>query len=259
MQQADIFWTEAARLSKRIARKIKLDPRFIGGDVTTTKEDLAQEGLLAAASWLSRHENEVAADTSGHWRTAIYGVINTAIFSYLKEINRHSGRAFSASDWLENTGDEWGGAAIKTPYIEPESANRNRMYWNKLLKTTKYQLLNGQSPVCQIKFKQLFLFIVMACRFTDIARKMNFSRERQRQLYHEHMRALKAEVERHEKPAELPLVYPDQESENMLYSSHDEKILALKFRVRSTLGNISNSTRMMRMEERKRDGQLALF
>ena len=84
------------------------------GDIATTREDLEQEGLLAAAGWISRHEEDLAAlastseDALRALRGMLYGVIKTGIFSHLKKINRDSGRAFSASDWIENIGECWG-------------------------------------------------------------------------------------------------------------------------------------------------------
>ncbi|MDA8152290.1 MAG: hypothetical protein M0003_06185 [Acidithiobacillus sp.] len=49
--------------------------------------------------------------------------------------------------------------------------------------------------------------------------------------------------------AEFPLDYADKQDETMLYSTHEEKVAELRYRVRSTRRNISNSTRMMRREE----------
>jgi hypothetical protein len=77
-----------------------------------------------------------------------------------------------------------------------------------------------------------------------------------RQLYHEAMRKLKGRISEPVKSAELPLSFASAEAETMLFSSVEERLGELLYRPRSTGGNISNLTRMMRREGK---GQLPLF
>ena len=67
-------------------------------------------------------------------------------------------------------------------------------------------------------------------------------------MYHKGIRKLKEKIE--QLAAEFPLDYADKQDETMLYSTHEEKVAELRYRVRSTRRNISNSTRMMRREGR---------
>ena len=92
---------------------------------------------------------------------------------------------------------------------------------------------------------------------SQIGKRLNHHRERARQLYHEAMQKLKAETARPEKAAELPLVFARTADDTMLFATQEEKLGQLKFRPRSTSGNISNSTRMMRREAK--NGQFPLF
>jgi len=63
------------------------------------------------------------------------------------------------------------------------------------------------------------------------------------------MRNLQARVDQDAQLYELPLDYADKQDEIMLYSTHEEKVSELRYRVRFTRENISNPTHMMRREE----------
>ncbi|WP_163097273.1 sigma-70 family RNA polymerase sigma factor [Acidithiobacillus ferrianus] len=251
-----IFWKEAAVFAKKVAGRIKLNGQFVGGDIVTTREDLEQEGLMAAASWLNRHEKDVAADMSGIWGV-VYGIIRTAIFSHLKEINRHAGRTFSASDWLENIADDWGDAATGAPSIEPEPEEAAQNLLEEIIENNENAALKESIKCLNKEMQAVVLLHNDGFSFTVVASKMNFSRERPRQLYHKAMRQLMEHVAGGDVAHELPLNYPHDEQETLLYSTQDDKIRELKFRVKSTRGNISRSTRMMRQEGK--GGQLSLF
>ncbi|MBN6740852.1 hypothetical protein JKG47_09965 [Acidithiobacillus sp. MC6.1] len=73
------------------------------------------------------------------------------------------------------------------------------------------------------------------------------------------MRELKERVAGGTSAQELPLGYPHGEQETLLYSTQDERLRELKFRVKSPRGNISRSTRMMRMEGMNGSRRLSLF
>lgn len=253
------FWGYAAVLSKRIASKIKLAGAFVGGDIVTTKEDLEQEGLMAAAGWISRHGDDLAGDQTGLWRSVIHGIINTAIFSHLKEINRNSGRAFSASDWLENIGDD--GNDLLTRFVEqptePEEAAQDTL--DEIIENNENDALKTSITCLDKEMQAIVLLHNDGFSTRQIGKRINRHRERARQLYHEAMRKLRAHVERVALPGELPLSCADSsEPETLLYSSQAEKLRELKFRPKSTQGNISHSTRLMR-QAASGQGQMSLF
>ena len=255
-----IFWKEAAILSKRVVSRIKLNPQFVGGDIATTREDLEQEGLMAAGEWISRNEKDVAGDTSGLWRTVIHSIIKNAIFSHLKGINRDSGRAFSASDWLENVGDDWGEAAIiKTPDIEPYPEEAAQYMLEAIIETNENSALKSSITCLSKEMQAIVLLHNDGFSTAQIGRRINRHRERARQLYHEAMRKLKLKTQQNKAETELlPLDWEQEDApQDMLYSTQAEKLKELRYRQRSTRGNISNSTRAMR--QAGKGGQLSLF
>ncbi|MBU2720866.1 sigma-70 family RNA polymerase sigma factor [Acidithiobacillus ferridurans] len=254
---AAVFWKEAAVLSKRIVAGVRLDPRYVGGDTHEVKADMEQEGLMSAAAWLSDHEEIVDRASLEICRSRIYAVIKTAMFDYLKQVNRENGHELSASDWLENIGDidEDGDKNIaEVADLEQEEAQDTL---DEIIENNENETLKASITCLDKEMQAVVLLHNDGFSFTVIASKMNFSRERPRQLYHRAMRQLKEHVAGGDVAHELPLNYPHDEQETLLYSTQDEKIQELKFRVKSTRGNISRSTRMMRREGK--GGQLSLF
>ena len=251
------FWGYAALLSKRIASKIKLAAHFVGGDITTTREDLQQEGLLAAAGWISRHGDDLAGDQTGIWRSVIHGIIKTAIFSHLKEINRDSGRTFSASDWLENIGGDDLVTRFIEQKIEPMSEEAAQDLLGEIIDNNENKALKASIACLTKEMQAIVLLHNDGFSTSQIGKRLNRHRERARQLYHEAMRNLKGHIAESVKSAELPLSYASAEAETMLFSSVEERLGELRYRPRSTRGNISNATRAMRQAEK--GGQLSLF
>lgn len=104
------FWAEAAILSRWIARNVKLHGNFVGGDIATTREDLEQEGLLAAAGWISRHEEDLAAlastseDAPRALRGMLYGVIKLGYSVILKKLTGILGVRFPRRTGLKISG-----------------------------------------------------------------------------------------------------------------------------------------------------------
>ena len=225
------FWGYAAILAKRVAGKIKLNGQFVGGDVVTTREDLEQEGLMAAASWLNRHEQAVAAGSLETWRTTVYSIIKIAIFSHLKKINRESGRAFCASDWIENIGDD---AEIKMPEIERDPDEEAQDTLDEIIESNENDTLKASITCLDREMQAVVLLHNDGFSFTLIAKRMNFSRERPRQLYHKAMSKLKGAVAGGAVERELPLVGAQ---DTLLFATQEEKLGQLRFRPRSMQGN----------------------
>lgn len=248
-----VFWREAAVLSNRIVANVRLDPRYIGGDTHEVKADMEQEGLMSAAAWLSDHEEFVDGASLEICRSRIYAVIKTAMFDYLKKINRENGHELSASEWLGNMGEEDEHAAVE---IERGPEEEAQDMLEEIIENNENSALKA-SITCLSKEQQAVVLLHNdGFSFTQIAKRMNFSRERPRQLYHKYLGELKAATGAVGEQ-ELPLDCGAHEQETLLFSSQDEKVRELKFRVKSTRGNISNLTRLMRREGK--NGQLSLF
>ena len=250
----NVFWKDATALVRNVAKRTRLNPRFVGGDVAQVKEDMMQEGLMGAAIWLSTYADFVAREEGNVCRRAFNPAIKLAMFDYLRKVNRDNGHELSASEWMENMGEEDDNAAVKIEQ-EPEDAAQDAL--DEIIENNENSALKEAITCLDKEMQAVVLLNNDGFSFTEIARKMNFSRERPRQLYHKAMRQLKMRVAGGDVAQELPLDYPHYEQETLLFSSQEEKIRELKFRVKSTRGNISNLTRLMRREGK--NGQLPLF
>lgn len=250
-----IFWREAAVLSKRIVANVRLDPRYIGGDTHEVKADMEQEGLMSAAAWLSDHEEVVDSASLEICRSQIYAVIKTAMFDYLKQVNRENGHELSASDWLENMGNM--GEEDEPAAVEVEQAQEDTL--DGIIESHENNALKESITCLSKELQAIVLLHNDGFSTSQIGKRINRHRERARQLYHEAMRKLQVQVEQVVLPGELPLSYAGMEPATLLYSSQDEKLQELRRRPKSRQGNISNSTRLMRAKVAREGGQLSLF
>lgn len=257
------FWAEATVLAGRIAERTRLNPRFVGGDVGQVKADMIQEGLMGAASWLSTHADFVERSDLNDCRRVFNPVIKCAMLDYLRLVNRENGHELSASGWLENMGedddeadeeevDEEIAATVEIEHEEEDTPEEIIEDHETLALKTAITCLNKEMQAVVLLHND-------GLSFRKIAERMNFSRERPRQLYHKHMRRLRGKIQTTDAEPELPLDCGSQEPETLLFSSQDEKIQELHFRKKSTRGNISQSTRAMRQAARGEGGQLSLF
>jgi RNA polymerase sigma factor (sigma-70 family) len=247
------FWTDATALTRNVATRTRLNPRYIGGDVGEVKADMIQEGLMAAAGWLSQHDEFAEQASLEICRSRIYEVIKTAMFDYLKQVNRENGHELSASEWLENMGE-----ADKTTVEieqEPEEAAQNTL--EEIIENNENSALKESITCLSKEMQAIVLLHNDGFSTSQIGKRLNRHRERARQLYHEAMRELKGRISKPVKSAELPLSYAGAEAETMLFSSVEERLGELRYRQRSTGGNISNLTRLMRRGGK--NGQLPLF
>ena len=245
------FWAEATAIARDIGEQTRLDPRFVGGDVGQVKADMVQEGLMAAAVWLGSHADFDFVEC----RRVLNQVIKRAMFDYLEQANRDSGHEFSASQWLENMGEDNDEEIAATVEIEHEEEGTPE----EIIENHETLALKTAITCLDKEMQAVVLLHNDGFSFRKIAERMNFSRERPRQLYHKHLRRLRGKVQTPDAAPELPLDCGSQEPETLLFSSQDEKIQELRFRKKSTRGNISQSTRAMRQAARGEGGQLSLF
>jgi len=256
-EEAD-FWKGAITYAEKTVRAVKLNARY-AGDTAQVKEDMIQDCLVAIAEAIKTHGS---ARDPVQMKSLLRSVVNNAIGKTIFFINRQIRHELGASAFLENMGgdgmvededeeDIVDAVGHQEPEMAPDAAD-------EIIRENENEALKASITCLSKEMQAVVLLHNDGFSFTEIARKMNFSRERPRQLYHEYMRKLREHIAQPDKnKAELPLGYP--QGETMLYATQEEKLSELRYRTRSTRGNISNATRAMRQAGKSGIGQLSLF